>query len=481
MSWDEHDLLGDLEEDIPHEYFYTDFIKRPNEYVNDDVADEYYPEEEEEEYDMDMLEDYLSVEDIDFSNLDGVDLKEDLNRISDAVSGRRVLGREYEDYSSFDLEDYATTYRKPRPKPTPIKRKSIERPIAKKPVQRTTERPIARKPASRPIVRKPAQRPIVRKPAQRPIARKPAECPTERPIARKPAQRPTQRPTPQPLVRKSGEQRPMVKKPLSRPTPSVNPQLRATNPISQVQRQRPTVTAKGTVNPTTNKRPRPTNQNCENTKRIIVPQDRKVIVEGVDKFILSNTKESDAIKNIGYYKGEKCSELILIINNTTPNDFEFELFNPSMPLDYLFSSSQDLNARILVAGSNKVSYSDVLFNLLANPTILPNAKFIVTNPTDEAQKNLQFNQSLIFKNKNIAGNEVIRPVYNALNIDVDQTQNEIIYWDIQQTLGRVYIPDGMDVISYKVLAGNTVTFAFYYKQISLKKFFFKEARNKTIL
>jgi hypothetical protein len=217
------------------------------------------------------------------------------------------------------------------------------------------------------------------------------------------------------------------------------------------------------------------------TERILVPQDRKVIVEGVDKFILSNTKESEAVKNIGYYKGEKLKELVLIINNNTPNDFEFELFNPSMPLDYLFSSGQNLNNRIAVAGDNKVQYSDMLFNLLANPTLLPNAKFTVSNQVNPNQAQKQFNIPLIFKNKNIAGYEIVKPVQNLLNIDIDQNQNQIIYWDILQTLGRAYIPDGMDIISYKVLAGNTVVFGFYYKQVSLKRFFFKEARDKKIL
>ena len=184
---------------------------------------------------------------------------------------------------------------------------------------------------------------------------------------------------------------------------------------------------------------------------------------------------------MGYYKGEKLKELVLIINNNTPNDFNFELFNPSMPLDYLFSTSQDLNARILVAGDNKVSYSDMLFNLLANPTLLPNAKFICTNPTNQAQADKQFNVPLIFKNKNIAGHEKIHPIQNALNTDIDQQQDQLVYWDIMGTLGRAYIPDGMDVIQYKVLAGNSVVFGFYYKQVSLKRFFFQEARDKKIL
>jgi hypothetical protein len=217
------------------------------------------------------------------------------------------------------------------------------------------------------------------------------------------------------------------------------------------------------------------------TQRIVVPDDRKVIVEGVDKFILSNTKESDAIRNIGYYEGEKLKELVLIITNNTPNDFDVELFNPSSPLDYLYSTSQNLNNYIAVAGDNKTSYSDMLFNLLANPTLLPNAKFTCTNPLNQNQAFAQFNQPLIFKNKNIAGHEFIHPIQNALNVDIDQNQDEIIYWDIIGTLGRVFIPDGMDVIQYKVLAGNQVVFGFYYKQVSLKRFFFKEARNKKIL
>ena len=217
------------------------------------------------------------------------------------------------------------------------------------------------------------------------------------------------------------------------------------------------------------------------TSRVLVPDDRKVIVEGVDSFILSNTKESDAIRNIGYYEGEKLKELVLIIKNDTPNDFDIELFNPSSPLDYLFSTSQNLNNYIAVAGDNKTSYSDMLFNLLANPTLLPNAKFTCTNPLNQNQAFKQFNQPLIFKNKNIAGHEIIHPIQNSLNVDIDQNQDEIIYWDIMGTLGRAFIPDGMDVIQYKVLAGNQVIFGFYYKQVSLKRFFFKEARNKKIL
>jgi hypothetical protein len=49
------------------------------------------------------------------------------------------------------------------------------------------------------------------------------------------------------------------------------------------------------------------------------------------------------------------------------------------------------------------------------------------------------------------------------------------------TLGRAFIPDGMDVIEYTILPQTNVVFGFYYKQVSLKRFFFKEARTKKIL
>ena len=207
---------------------------------------------------------------------------------------------------------------------------------------------------------------------------------------------------------------------------------------------------------------------------------RKQLLD-VNNFILSDSQENSAIKNIGYYKGEKLKELVLIINNNTPNDLNLELFNPSQPLDYLFATSQNINNRILVAGNNLVSYSDVLFNLLANPTLLANAKFTCENQISPNQASAQLNQVLTFRNKNIAGHEKVHPIANDLNIDIDQPNKQIIYWDILETLNRVFIPDGMDIIEYKVLAGNTVTFGFYYKQFSLKKFFFKEARNKTII
>ena len=211
--------------------------------------------------------------------------------------------------------------------------------------------------------------------------------------------------------------------------------------------------------------------------QIRLPDDREVLITGVDKFILSQDDKNNAQKNIGYYKGEKLQELVLIINNTTPTDLDIQFFNPSSPLDYLYSTSNNLNTRISVAGNNKVSYSDLMFNILANPTIIPNAKFAVAG----LQKPAQINQPLTIINKNIAGHEKIFPIQNALNIDIDQTQDYILYWDIQKTLGRMYIPDGMDILQYKVLAGMTVIFGFYYKQVQIKKVFWEEARNKGIL
>ena len=206
-----------------------------------------------------------------------------------------------------------------------------------------------------------------------------------------------------------------------------------------------------------------------------LPDDREIVLKGVDEFILSQSNAQ--IKNIGYYKGEKLEELILIINNNTPIDFNIELFNPSSPLDYLYATTDNLNNRILVAGDFKVSYTDLLFNILANPLLIANAKFIATG----LQANAQFNQALTFKNKNIAGHQKVRPIQNSLNIDIDQTQKQIIYWDIQKTLGRVFSPNGMDILEYTILAGNSVVFGFYYKQLTLNKVFLPELRNKGIL
>jgi hypothetical protein len=206
--------------------------------------------------------------------------------------------------------------------------------------------------------------------------------------------------------------------------------------------------------------------------RIIVPRDRSIKIENISEFILSDKPE----KKIGYYKGEKLKELIITIDNTNGADFNLELFNPSMPLDYLQSSSGNLNDRITVAGQNKVSYSDLLFNILANPTLIANARFVATGLNVNGQKM----ESLVFTNKAVDGETRVAPIQLDLNIDVFQAQANIIVFDINEQLNRVFIPDGMDVIKYKVLPGNSVTFCFYYKQKQIKKLFFKEATVKRL-
>ena len=61
-----------------------------------------------------------------------------------------------------------------------------------------------------------------------------------------------------------------------------------------------------------------------------------MIVKGVNEFILSDDQDSNFIKNIRKYKGENLKDLIFTFNNRdSAVDFDFELFNSSMPLDYL--------------------------------------------------------------------------------------------------------------------------------------------------
>ena len=217
--------------------------------------------------------------------------------------------------------------------------------------------------------------------------------------------------------------------------------------------------------------------NQKKIAKVIVPNDRKVIIEGISKFMLDDSQEGNSAKNIGFYKGKKLQELVFIINNTGALPFNVELFNPSMPLDYLYSTGLNLNNKIEVSGINPTQYSDVLFNILANPTFIPNAKFVVSGPLI----NDQINQSLIFTNKTIEGKAKINP-YNAfLQKDVMQFQNQILYFDLLKGLNRPFIPDGMDVITYTILPQMSVTFGFYYKQVSLKRFFYEEARNSNTL
>lgn len=211
--------------------------------------------------------------------------------------------------------------------------------------------------------------------------------------------------------------------------------------------------------------------------RVIIPEGRDLTIQGVNKFILAPDKDADSFKNIGYYKGEKLKELILKINNTSGVDFTLELFNPSMPLDYLQNTSANLNDRITVAGDSRVSYSDLLYNFLSNPTLIPSARFIATGTNVSGQKT----EKLTFTNKSVDGESSVVPLSLSLNQDLFQFQTDIILFDIMGQLDRAFIPDGMDIIQYTVLAGNSVTFCFYYKQKSLKKLLYKEARKKRMV
>lgn len=216
-------------------------------------------------------------------------------------------------------------------------------------------------------------------------------------------------------------------------------------------------------------------------KKVIVERDRDLIVQGVDKFVLSKDNDINSYKNIGYYKGKRLKELIVMIENNTSSDFELEIFNPSMPLDFLHSTSADLNSRVSVGGAGTdVSYSDILFNMLANPTLIVNARLTAEGATNDLRQ-AQILQPLFFKNKSIEAVEKIQPMQLQNHKDLMQVATNIVCFDIICKLNRAFIPDGMDVISYKVLAGASANFCFYYEQHSLKKFFFKEARDSKTL
>ena len=219
------------------------------------------------------------------------------------------------------------------------------------------------------------------------------------------------------------------------------------------------------------KRGKSFSKSSKNIERIVIPDDRKVTVEKVNKYILSRDPRISAQKRIGYYKGKKLEELVLLFNNPSAVDFNLEIFNPSMPLDYIYSTSQNLNDVITVAGG-QVAYTDVLFNLLANSTLIPNAKFVFagTSLTE------QLVQPIIVKNKSISGVEKVYPFNLDLSVDTMQVANDIVTFDFLETINRPFIPDGMDVLQYKILAGMSVTMVFFYEQVNLKKVFYNEAK-----
>lgn len=210
--------------------------------------------------------------------------------------------------------------------------------------------------------------------------------------------------------------------------------------------------------------------------KIIVPDDREVIVEGVSKFILSNQPEDNEIKAIQYYKGKKLNHMTLIFNNDSELDFNIELFNPGVPVQYLIATRLNIDNKITIAGGT-TTYSEMLFNILANPTMMISAQIVVSTPSGTtADANLQLNQPFFFKNKNIAGLQAIEPVNIQLTRDTMQYQPDIVYFNIPKQINRPFVVDGMDTITYKILAGNTVTISFYYKQVSFKKMVFEECR-----
>ena len=213
--------------------------------------------------------------------------------------------------------------------------------------------------------------------------------------------------------------------------------------------------------------------------KIIIPKSRNVIVEGASKLMLSDDKRDDLVKKLGYFNGKKLQELIIQIDNTGEVDFPLNLFDPSMPLDYLYNTSQNLNNKIVVAGG-ALQYSDLMFNILANPPIIHSAYFTFEGTNGQIRN--QENLAMQFINKNAQGFRKVDPVNLSLKIDNMQTFNNVIAFDLHDSLNRPFIPDGMDTISYTIYAGLQATLVFFYEQVHLKDLYYDEARkSKTLL
>ncbi len=213
------------------------------------------------------------------------------------------------------------------------------------------------------------------------------------------------------------------------------------------------------------------------TKRIIIPTDKEIIIEGVDKFMLSKDRAADSVKSICWHKGKRLKDLVLLIDNTDSEvDFTLELFNPTDPLNYLYSNSLNLDDKISVSGS-QVAYSEVLAYILANPTHIVNAQFQFNGATISRQ----LSEALFFRNKAITGELKIDPVQPQLMLDIYQTQSNQVCFNLFEQLNAPFIPDGMHTIRYTVLAGNSASLAFYYEQVVLKKFFYEEADKSKVL
>lgn len=209
-------------------------------------------------------------------------------------------------------------------------------------------------------------------------------------------------------------------------------------------------------------------------KQTITVGDNKIIVDKIDKIILDDKHDS---KGIGYYEGKRLKELVFTINNEGLIDFEFDLFSPTMMQEYERATGLNLNDKIDVAGIGELKYSDVMFGMLANPMLIPNARISVSGTNASSQ----LSQSFKITNKGMNGYSTIKPINLSMLVDIYQVDANIVTFDMFKQLGRAYVPDGMDTIRYKVLAGNTVTMVFYYKQFQIKKFFFPETRDAKIL
>jgi len=216
---------------------------------------------------------------------------------------------------------------------------------------------------------------------------------------------------------------------------------------------------------------------------VIIPRDRDVIIQGVNKFILGNADcgETD-LKNIGYCNGKKLKELVFIINNNSDIDYTVELFNPSTPLDYYQATSQNINDKISVAGQgvDGVQYTDVLSHMMSNPTKIINSRVTITAPNNNilfAQRDINFG----ITQKDLRAFTYTSPINIPQLLDKFQFQSNIIAFNFERELNRPYVPDGMDILRYTILAGCTVSIAFYYEQKMLKKYFYKELRDNKMI
>lgn len=225
-------------------------------------------------------------------------------------------------------------------------------------------------------------------------------------------------------------------------------------------------------NSTTNIKTKHLSGKSKSIKNILVSNDQKVIINGVSNFMIDKTK--DSLRNIGYWEGKKLNKLLLTFNNTNGNDLTLDLFNPNSWGKYFMANSQDLDDRIIV-GDGSIKYSEVLFNIIANPTMIPSARFSFSCPTEE-QLERQLNVPLNFTNKDLRSNTVVKPY--TFEIDEYQFQNNIVLFDIIESINRPFFPNGTDTAIYTIYAGTTASLCFYYKQYTLIEQFFKLAYTK---